>query len=193
MFTQRNSSSDEATNTYSSIINTLKLRQNGSYFAVTINLRVWKFLNFVRISPFVQGGSIHNRAAFDQIKWRLCAELAHIYTSRPRLVINTSRPKQNGYYFADDIFEFLMKTFDIQMKFHWNISYGLVHNMPALIRQIGAKPLSEAMMAFLLTHICVTRIQWETTLLDPYFIRRCGISYTTKTDMIDIILFNSAR
>ena len=46
---------------------------------------------------------------------------------------------------------------------------GPINNIPALVqimawRQLGDKPLSEAMMVLLLTHICVTRPQWVKCL-----------------------------
>ena len=50
----------------------------------------------------------------------------------------------------------------ISLKF---IPKGSINNIPALVqimawRRAGAKPLSEPMMASLLTHVCITRPQW---------------------------------
>ena len=84
------------------------------------------------------------------------------------LHLNTLRPRQNGRYFADDIFKciFLNETawipIRISLKF---VPNGPINNIPALV-QIMAwprrcdKPLSEPMMVSLPTHICVTRSQW---------------------------------
>ena len=88
------------------------------------------------------------------------------------LQVNTLRPRQNGRHFADDTFKriFLKENVRISIK----ISLKFVHespidNIPALFqimawRRPGAKPLSEAMMASLLTHICVARPQWDNVI-----------------------------
>ena len=68
-------------------------------------------------------------------------------------VINTSRPRQNGRLFPDDILKcILLKE---------NISISIGSDLPALVkimawRRPGDKPLSEPMMVNLLTHISVT-------------------------------------
>ena len=77
---------------------------------------------------------------------------------------NTSRSRQNGYHFADDIFKcfFLNENVWISLRF---VPKGLFNNIPALVqimawRRAGDKPLSEPMMITLLMQICVTRPQW---------------------------------
>ena len=81
--------------------------------------------------------------------------------------VNSLRPRQNGRHFAD-VFKriFLNDNVWISLK----ISLKFVpkvpnNNFPALVqimawRRPGDKPLSGAMVASLLTHICVTRPQW---------------------------------
>ena len=70
------------------------------------------------------------------------------------LVLNTLRPRQNGRFFADDIFkgifvnENVWTLIKISPKF---VPEGLINNIPALVqimawRWLGDKPLSEAMM-----------------------------------------------
>ena len=83
----------------------------------------------------------------------------------PRWSFNTLRPIQNGRRFADDTFkriflnENVRTSIKISLKFVPKVP---INNIPAL-NQIMAwrrpddKPLSEAMMVSLLTHICVTR------------------------------------
>ena len=82
--------------------------------------------------------------------------------------INTLRPKQNGRRFADDtlkrIFlnENMWISINISPKF---VPEGSINNIPALVQIIawcrpGDRPLSEAMMVRLPTHICVTGPQW---------------------------------
>ena len=88
----------------------------------------------------------------------------------PRKSFNTLRPRQNGRHFADD---FLKRIFfnenvwislKILLKFVTKVQ---INNIPALVpimawRRPGDKPVSEAMMDCLLTHICITRPQWVT-------------------------------
>ena len=67
---------------------------------------------------------------------------------------NTLRLRQNGRLFADDMFkciflnENLWISIKISLKF---VPKGWINNIPALVqimawRQLGVKPLSEAMM-----------------------------------------------
>ena len=83
-----------------------------------------------------------------------------------RKCFNTLRPRQNGCHFPDDILKciFLMKMykFKISLKF---VPHGPINNIPALDqimawRRQGDKPLSEPMMVWLPTYICVARPQW---------------------------------
>ena len=94
-------------------------------------------------------------------------------------------PRHNGRHFPDDIFKciFLIKIYKFWLRFHWNlfpkVQLLIFHwnlfpkdqivNIPALVQMMalhrqGYKPLSEPMMVNLLTHICVTRPQWEYTV-----------------------------
>ena len=81
--------------------------------------------------------------------------------------LNSLRPRRNGCYNADDIFKciFLKENVliltKISLKF---VPKGPINNIPALVqimawRRPGDKPLSEPMLIFVLTHICVTRPQ----------------------------------
>ena len=82
--------------------------------------------------------------------------------------LNTSRPRQNGCHFPNDIFKLIFLNenvwvlIKIPLKF---VPMGPIKNIPALDqimawRRPGDKPLSQPMMVSLLTHICVTRPQW---------------------------------
>ena len=69
-------------------------------------------------------------------------------------VINTLRLIQNSRHFTDVIFKCL-----------FFVSRGQINNVPVLVQimascQPGNMPLSEPMMAILLTHICITQPQW---------------------------------
>ena len=82
--------------------------------------------------------------------------------------VNTLRSRQDGRRFADDTFKriFLNENVRISIKISLKfIPKGPIINIPALVqimawRRSGDKPLSEAMMVSLPTHICVTRPQW---------------------------------
>ena len=57
-----------------------------------------------------------------------------------------------------------IKKYEFRYIFHWSVPKSPINNIPALVqimawRRPGDKPLSEPMMAHLLTHICVTRPQ----------------------------------
>ena len=86
---------------------------------------------------------------------------------------NTLRPRKNGRHLPDDIFKCIFLNENV-----WNllnislkcipkcIPKFRINNIPALVqimawRRLGDKPLSEPMMVGLLTHICVTRPQWD--------------------------------
>ena len=82
--------------------------------------------------------------------------------------LNTLRLRQNGRHFPDDIFKYIFLNENVW--FSLKISLKFVHKVPikkipALVqtmawRRPGDKPLSEPMMVWLPTHICVTRPQW---------------------------------
>ena len=85
-----------------------------------------------------------------------------------RIPINTLRPRQNGRLFADDTFKRIFLNENIRISFKISLRFvpnGLINNIPSLVlimawRRPGDKPLSEPMMVWLPTHICVTRPQW---------------------------------
>ena len=88
---------------------------------------------------------------------------------RGNLVNNTLRPRQIGHPFADDVFKYIFLNENIwislmiSLKFVPNVP---INNIPALVqimawRRSGDKPLSEPIMVSILTHVCVTRPQWD--------------------------------
>ena len=98
-----------------------------------------------------------------------CVWMGHMHIVILIQCINTSRPRQNGRHFADDIFKCIFLNHEnvwipikISMKF---VPKGPINNIPALVlimawRRPGDKPLSEPMIVSLPTHKCVTRPQW---------------------------------
>ena len=83
-------------------------------------------------------------------------------------IVNTLRPRKNGRHFPDDIFKCIFFNENVWISIKSSLKFVpkvLVNNIPALVltmawRRPGDKPLSEPMLASLLTHICVTRPQW---------------------------------
>ena len=75
--------------------------------------------------------------------------------------INTLRPRQNGRHLPDDIFKCIFLNENVWISIENSLKFvhkGLINNIPALVqimawRLPGDKPLSEPMMASLLTHI----------------------------------------
>ena len=82
--------------------------------------------------------------------------------------INTLGPRQNGRHFANDIFKCIFLNENVWISIKISLKFvpkGPINNIPSLFqimawRRPGDKPLSEAMMVNLPTHICVTRPQW---------------------------------
>ena len=82
--------------------------------------------------------------------------------------VNTLRPRQNGRYFADDIFKRIFVNENVRLSIKISPKFvprGPINNIPALLqimawRRPGDKPLSETIMVYLPTHICVTRPRW---------------------------------
>ena len=97
-----------------------------------------------------------------------CYPVPSHYQSQCRSIVNTLRPRQHGRHFADDTFKriFLNENVIISMKISLKfVPKDPFNNIPALVqimawRRPGDKPLSEAMMVSLLTHICVTQPRW---------------------------------
>ena len=87
-------------------------------------------------------------------------------------LFNTSRPRQDGRHFADDIFKCIFMNENVWIPIKISLKFvpkGPINNIPALVqimawRRPGDKPLSEPMMVSLPTHICVSRPQWVNTL-----------------------------
>ena len=80
----------------------------------------------------------------------------------------TLRPKQDGRYFADDVLKCIFLNEDVLISLKIPLKFvprGPINHIPALVqimawRRPGDTPLSEPMLVFVPTHICVTRPQW---------------------------------
>ena len=88
------------------------------------------------------------------------------------ILVNTLRPKQNGWHFTNDIFKciFLNENVSISIKIWLKfVPEGSIVDISSLVqimawRRPGDMPLSEPMMTSLLMHICFTRPLWVNTL-----------------------------
>ena len=96
--------------------------------------------------------------------------------------LNTLRPRQDGRYFADDIFKCIFFNENGCILIKCSLKYvrkGSIDNNPPLVpimawRRSGDKPLSEPMLIILPTHICVTRPQW---------VKWCSTIFMISTDL----------
>ena len=83
-------------------------------------------------------------------------------------VVNWLRPRQTGRQFPDDILKCIFLTENVIISIKMSLKFvpkGSINNIATLVqimawRRPGEKPLSEPMMVWLSTHICVTRPQW---------------------------------
>ena len=88
--------------------------------------------------------------------------------------------RDKSCHFADDIFKlfFLNENVWILIKITLKfVSKGQINNNPAFDqamawRRPGDKPLSEAKTVSLLTHICVTRPQWDNENKCPWQLKK---------------------
>ena len=89
-------------------------------------------------------------------------------------IFNTLRPRQHGRHFTDNTFKriFLNENVRISLKISLKfVPKGPINNIPSLVQVMawckpGDKPLSEPMMVWSLTHICVTRPQWVNHIVE---------------------------
>ena len=85
---------------------------------------------------------------------------------------NTLRPRQDGRHFADDVLKCIFMNENVWISLKIPLKFvprGPINNIPALVqimawRRPGDRPLSEPMLVFVPTHICVTRPQWVNPL-----------------------------
>ena len=89
---------------------------------------------------------------------------------------NTLRPRQNGRHFIDDIFKCIFLNENVWISIKISLKFvpkGPINNIPALVQILARrrpcdKPLSEAMIVKLPTHICVTWPQWVNKTFFTY-------------------------
>ena len=84
------------------------------------------------------------------------------------LTFITLRPRQNGRHFPNDTFKCIFLNENIYISINISLKFVpkvQINNIPTLVSIMAwhrpvDKPLSEAMMVRLPTHICVSRPQW---------------------------------
>ena len=97
-----------------------------------------------------------------------CVTPSNAKPCHARRSFNTFRPRQDGRHFQDDVFKWIFLnenvwiSVEVLLKF---VPMVPINNIVALVqimawRRSGDKPLSEPMMANLLSHACDTRPQW---------------------------------
>ena len=112
----------------------------------------WKFHN----SALCEEGTCDQRLLSQRVSYaeNLSMSWRHHDISAKQIItyrVNTSRPRQNGGHFPDDVFKCIFlnenawKSIKISLKF---VPKGLINNIPALIQRMawrrpGDKPLSE--------------------------------------------------
>ena len=88
------------------------------------------------------------------------------------LSIGQLRSRKNGRHLPDDIFKSISLNENVWISLKFSLTFVpevLINNIPSLVpimawRRPGDKPLSEAMLVRLPTHICVTRLQWVSSI-----------------------------
>ena len=82
--------------------------------------------------------------------------------------VYTLRPRQNGRHFPEDILKWIFLNENVWIPIEISLKFVPkcpISNIPSLVqimtwRRQGDKPLSEPMIIWLSTHICITRPQW---------------------------------
>ena len=124
---------------------------------------------FCRGTLFIPSPMGAGHASTEYRRWYSCYSLIDGECMATLLaLINTLRPRQNGCHFPDDIFKCIFLNENVLFAIKISLTFvprDLINNIPALVqimawRRPGDKPLSQPVMARLLTHICVTRPQW---------------------------------
>ena len=130
---------------------------------------IWTRAELLIIGPL---GANFFEILIEIFHWRKCISKCRLQNSgnlfSTSVGFNTLRPRQDGRYFADDVLKciFLNENVWISLKIPLKfVSKGPINNIQELVqimawRRPGDKPLSEPMLVFVPTHICVTRPQW---------------------------------
>ena len=148
-------------------------------------------LMFSLICAWINGW-VNNRKAGDLKRHRAHYDVTTMIAAGicPHLHFNTLRSRQNYRHFQD-IFKYIFLNKNIWISTEISpklVPHGPIDNIPVLVqimvwRRPGDKPLSEPMMVRLLTHICVTRLQWVET-----FDTRMALCIATYATFLSILI-----
>ena len=147
----------------------------------TILLYVWACKHVLKTYSYV-------------IQWYITSRSPHATTKYESdyVCFNTLRPRQNGRHFADAIFKYIFLNKDIWISIQISLQFvrkGPISNIRALVqimacRRPGDEPLSELMLANLLTHICLNELSvgflWHIHRISPNSIAK-GLSIQNDT------------
>ena len=83
-------------------------------------------------------------------------------------MVNTLRLKKNGHHFTDGMYKCMFLNVNVRISINISLNfvpYDPIDYKSALVqimawREASNKPLSEPMMTYLLTHICITQPKW---------------------------------
>ena len=107
------------------------------------------------------------------------------------LLFNTLRPRQNGKHFPDDISKSIFMTENVWiLNIIWLnfVPKGPIDNNTTLLQIVAwcwsdDKPLSNQWWLRLLTHICITLIQWVKSLVyDSFSYVLISVEYDISMD-----------
>ena len=109
--------------------------------------------------------------------------------------LNTLRPRRINRNYPHDIFKCISLDENESISHKISLKYVpkvRIDNIPALVQPMAwcrsaDKPLSEPMMVILLTHMCVTRLQWVNTRVPhSYMYSTCHLQSLQLQVQIDI-------
>ena len=137
-------------------------------------------LSFVKWQPFCLSLNVLRKCTWGchlycWTKYEIYSKLTH--WGRDKMVSILQTTFSNACFFNENIWILLR----ISLKFLPEVQ---IYNIPALVQKIawhcpGDKPLSEPMMAWSLTHRCITRPQWLNVHRQKYWKKQPPISRST--------------
>ena len=121
------------------------------------------FVGYINVLSASSSDKTSYRIRYWEIKWH-----AEFRASVVLNALNTLSPRQDGRYFADDIFTCIFLNENVWISINISVKFvpkGQINNIPALVqvmtwRRPGDKPLSEPLVVRLPTHILDTLPQW---------------------------------
>ena len=128
----------------------------------TLQRSLWRHCNATLLPSKLDCQWLHV-AKMSILKWPTISHEISRYSNGLHIEAET-----NGRHFADDIFKCILANENVRIPIKMSLKCvpkGPINIIPAMFeimawRRPGDKPLSEAMLVSLPTHLCVTRPQW---------------------------------